>query len=260
MAGRPRIEIRAEQRARELRSAVAGDIRRLLQDSGVSGARLAREAKVSPDTISLILRERREPSFDVLARIALAAGGDVTIRIVPGAGLAIHDRYQARMMEALLRDLHPRWAPYPKVAVRTPARGSIDLVLADTIDRGLVASEFESGLRRAEQTLRWANEMASALVDTELFAAACASGAGDGTGPAISRLLVLRSTPATRSAVAQLPALFEAAYPAGTERAVAALRDRSDWPGSAIAWMWVRGRTVRLMDGAQRELPRWGLL
>jgi transcriptional regulator with XRE-family HTH domain len=257
MSGRSRIEVRAERRADEVRRAVAGDLRRLLEDSGVRPAALARAAGVSPSTITRVLLAQRDASSATLARIAIALGGDVSVRLTPGAGIAIHDAVQARMVEAFVRALHRRWTPLPEVPVRTPARGAIDLVLADGAGTGLVATEVHSQLRRAEQVVRWANEKAAALVTSDIYRMASAV-AEDGRGgnPAISRLLVLRSTGATRAVVGELSAFFAAAYPVASAQAVEALRDGLDWPGAAIVWMTVYGREARLMDGAPRELRR----
>ena len=205
--------------------------------------------------ISRILLAQRDASPETLARVALALGGEVSIRLTPGAGIAIHDAVQARMVEAFILELHPRWTPIPEVSVRTPARGAIDLVLADSLRDGLVATEFQSQLRRAEQAVRWANEKAAALPSSEVYRmAAVAADDGEGSRLATSRLLVLRSTAATRAVVKGLPSFFAAAYPIAPVQAVEALRRGLDWPGAAIVWMSVHGREVRLMDSAPREL------
>jgi transcriptional regulator with XRE-family HTH domain len=255
MSGRSRVEVRAQLRAEEIRRALAGDLRRLLDDSGIRPSALAKAAGVSPSMITRILLAQRDASPETLARVAIALGGEVSIRLTPGAGIAIHDAVQARMVEAFILELHARWAPFPEVPVRTPARGAIDLVLADSLGDGLVATEFQSQLRRAEQTVRWANEKAAALPSSDVYRmAAVAADDGEGGRMATSRLLVLRSTVATRAVVKGLPAFFAAAYPIAAAQAVEALRGGLDWPGPAIVWMTVHGREVRLMDGAPREL------
>ncbi|MFH0750946.1 MAG: hypothetical protein V2B17_03845, partial [Chloroflexota bacterium] len=132
-----------------------------------------------------------------------------------------------------------------------------DVVLADSIDHGLIATEVQSQLRRAEQDVRWANEKAEALPSSDLYRMAAAA-ADDGScgKPAISRLLVLRSTQATRAVISELQALFAAAYPVEASVAVEALRGGLAWPGAAIVWMTVHGREAHLMDGPPRELRR----
>ncbi len=246
VSGRSRLDLRAEQRAAEIVTAVAGDLRRLLDDTGVRPADVARASHVSPDMVSRILRGERQASIQTLVRIALALGGDVSVRLVPGAGVAIRDRVQARMVDAVVRELDARWTPFPEVPVRTPARGAIDLVIIDSSDGSFVAVEFQSQLRRAEQTLRWSNEKADALRSTDLYRMAAAAA---GAPPAVHRLLVLRSTQATRAVVRELPALFAAAYPVSAGSAVAALRGSSALQGDALVWMHVHGRAAHLMDG-----------
>jgi len=245
MAGRTRIEVQADWRSEEIARAIAGDLRRLIDDTGATPAAIARAARVSPDMVGMVLSARRNASLRILARIALALGCELSVRLTPGAGIPIHDRVQARMVEAFLADLHPRWRPLPEVPVRTPARGSIDLVLADGVDLVLVACEFQSQLRRPEQALRWSNEKAEALRQTDVYA--MASSSSPGVRPAVRRVLVVRSTVATRAVVRELPALFTAAYPAPPAAAVDALRSGTDWPGDSLLWMHVHGRKANLM-------------
>ena len=251
MSGRPRVEILADRRAAELTQALAADLRRLLDDAGLRPADVARAAHLSPDIVSRVLRGERQASFPTLASIAVALGGDVSLRLVPGAGLAIHDRVQARMVDAFVREMHPRWRPFLEVPVRTPARGAIDLVMADKVDGSLAATEFQSQLRRAEQTLRWSNEKAAALPATELHRMAVAA---TGSPPHVHRLLVVRSTPAARAVVGELGALFGASYPVPPDAAVAAIRGGSALPGNALVWMHVHGSSARLMEGLPRAL------
>jgi transcriptional regulator with XRE-family HTH domain len=251
MSGRSRLDMRAEQRAQEIVVAVAGDLRRLLDDAGLRPADVARAAHVSPDMVSRILHGERRASLQTMARIALALGADLSVRMVPGAGIAIFDRVQARMVDAFVSELVPRWAAFLEVPVRTPARGAIDLVLAGSEEHSLVATEFQSQLRRAEQTIRWSNEKAAALGATDVFRMATMAA---GEPPIVRRLLVVRSTQATRDVVRELPALFAAAYPVPAAAAVEALRRGTTLPGDALVWMHVHGRAARLMDGPPREL------
>ncbi len=253
MSGRSRFELDVERRADDVRRSFGADLQRICSDTGLTHAALARAAHLGADTVSRLARGRRDASIETLARISVALGAEVSIRLVPGAGIPIHDAVQARMIEAFVGSLHRRWVAHLEVAVRTPARGSIDLVLGDRDGLDLVAAEFQSGIRRAEQTIRWSNEKAAALSTTELHRMAAGSAAEPGR-PTVSRLLVLRSTVRTRAIVRELPLVFESAYPASAADAVAALRDGVRWPGSAIIWMQVRGRHAHLMEGVPREL------
>jgi len=251
MSGRPRVEVEADRIAGELLRAVAGELRRICDDAGIAQASLAADARVSVATVSRVLGAQQEPSLRVLSRMAVALGADVALHVVPGAGIPIHDRYQARMMETFLREVHPVWTPFPEVAVRTPSRGSIDLVLADAAGSTVAAVEFQSQIRRAEQTIRWSREKADALRSTELYRMAATA---NGRPPSVPRILVLRSTAATRMVVRELEALFRAAYPASARDTVAALRSGAPLPGDALVWMHVRGRVARLMDRPPREV------
>jgi len=253
MSGRSRFELDVERRADDLRRSFGADLQRICSDAGLSHAALARAAHVGSDTVSRLVRGKRDASVETLVRISLALGAEPSIRLVPGSGIPIHDAVQARMIDAFVAGLHRRWVAHLEVPVRTPARGSIDLVFGDRDGLDLVASEFQSDVRRAEQTIRWSNEKAAAVSTTELYR--MAAGAADEAGsPTVSRLLVLRSTVRTRAIIREVPLLFQSAYPVPAADAVAALRDGTRWPGSAIVWMQVRGRQAHLMDGAPREL------
>ncbi|MFH1474585.1 MAG: helix-turn-helix transcriptional regulator [Chloroflexota bacterium] len=253
MSGRSRFDLDVERRADDVRRWFGADLQRICDDAGLSHAALARAARVSADTVSRLARGKRDASVETLARISLALGAELSIRLVPGAGIPIHDAVQARMVEAFVASLHRRWVAHLEVAVRTPARGSIDLVLADRDGMDLVAAEFQSDMRRAEQAIRWSNEKAVALSTTELYRMAAAAAAEAGP-PTVNRLLVLRSTATTRAIVRELPLAFQSAYPTPAVDAVAAIRGGTRWPGSAIVWMQVHGRVAHLMDGDPREL------
>ena len=85
----------------------------------------------------------------------------------------------------------------------------IDVVLARPGDI-VVAVEVHSEIRRLEQQLRWPAEKAAALPSCEAWS--MLSG-GEPNVP-MSRLLVLRSTHATRELARQFEATFPASHPA----------------------------------------------
>lgn len=228
---------------RDLRRAVGLDIRRAREDAGLSQARLATEAGISQGYLSRIEAGEREASTAILAAIARVLGGRLRIRIEPGSGPAIRDHIQAAMLQALLPLVHVRWARFLEVPVHRPVRGMIDLVLADQPANLLVATELQSQIRRLEQQLRWAMEKAEALRNVPDLAP---QGAGE---PAtISRLLVLRSTAATRALEATYGHVLAAAYPADTCDVVAALTGEAAWPGAGILWMTVEGGRAHLIE------------
>jgi hypothetical protein len=171
---------------------------------------------------------RERPSIDTYARLSVALGSDLSSRLYPNTGPAIRDRHQARILEALLEHVHPRWTTYPEVAVRHPARGFIDALLRS--DRGeLVATEIQSELARLEQLLRWFTDKVASLSSWEGWTRV------DHTGEP-SRLLIVRSTRTTRAIGYEFAQQLTAAYPAHPADAVAALTGTRQWPGPALVW------------------------
>jgi hypothetical protein len=148
------------------------------------------------------------------------------------------------MAEALLAIVHPSWHRLVEVAVRRPARGFIDVVLGRT-DGPIIATELHSELRRIEQQIRWADDKAASLPSADAWTF-LTHGSGNA---AISQLLVLRSTRATRDLARSYALTLAAAYPARAEDAVEALiqPDRA-WPGAALIW-------ADVADGKARILP-----
>jgi hypothetical protein len=123
---------------------------------------------------------------------------------------------------------------YPEVAVRSPSRGWIDLVLHAPLERSLVATEIQSDLRRVEQLLRWFPEKVASLPSWEGWPQL-----GDIGAP--SRLLIVRSTKATRIAGREFARQLATAYPAHPADAVAALAGTTPWPGAALIWADIQG-------------------
>jgi hypothetical protein len=146
------------------------------------------------------------------------------------------------MLELVLGRLHPRWAPFTEVAVRRPSRGWIDLGLHDSAAHLFIAGELESGLLRIEQLIRWSTEKAASLPSWEGWAHL-------GEEPAISRLLVVRRTRATRAVAQEFGRQLRVAYPAHPDDALAALTGTAPWPGSALVWAVLDGPRSRLAAG-----------
>ena len=71
-------------------------------------------------------------------------------------------------------------------------------------------------------------------------------------GVPASRLLVLRSTEATRSIAREFESTLRVAYPAHTRDALNSLRSGTPWPGDAIIWIRVEGDDVELLGGPPR--------
>ena len=121
-------------------------------------------------------------------------------------------------------------------------RGVADLVLTDRSRPILVIGEAQSEFRRIEQQLRWIAEKADAFTS-------------EARGTPVSRLLILRSTEATRDIARRYSATLSAAYPARTADTVDALIDGKPWPGAGIVWMRVDRGTAALLAYPPRGVP-----
>jgi transcriptional regulator with XRE-family HTH domain len=237
-----RLITNADRHAARLRGTLAGDLRRLREDSGVSQRALSAAAGVAQGHISATESGDRAPTLEIYARLAAALGADLAVRLYPNTGPAIRDRHQARILEALLGTLHRHWRRFPEVGVRHPARGWIDAVLHDPARSIIVAVEIQSELRRIEQLIRWSAEKAASLPSWSGWA-------GLGPEPEVSRLLIVRRTRSTAAAARDLGRQLRAAYPAHPADALAALRsDVVAWPGPALLWARIEAGRVRFMD------------
>ncbi len=250
--GKTKLQIEVDRRTGEILRAIGDEVRHQREDAGLSQAALARAAGISAGLVSRVEAADLEPSIRTMTALARALGGDLSVKLYPGTGPALRDRIQARMVERLLSDLHPRWHRFVEVPVHRPVRGVIDVVIGNR-DGLLVAVEAQSDLRRLEQQVRWAAEKAEALADTDV--ARFAAGP-DGSPVMISRLMLLRSSRRMRDLAREFPVTLATAYPAPTVEVVAALTaaDRP-WPGAGIAWVSVDGRESRLMPTPPRGVP-----
>jgi transcriptional regulator with XRE-family HTH domain len=246
--GQPRIVVEAARRERESWRAIGAEVRRLREDAGITQSAMARHAFVDQGEISRVEAGHGGISIASLERIALALGADLGVHLFPNTGPRIRDRYQAAMLQALASMVHRRWLTTPEVVVHRPARGSIDMVLHDPDIRVAIATEAESGLRRVEQQIRWGKSKAESIESSTLWRTAMAH-----DPPEVSRLLVVRSTRATREVAAAYPDLLRGAYPASCADAFAALTTPDGlWPGPAILWATVEVGVARILS----EPPR----
>lgn len=210
-------------------------------DAGISLSELARVISLDRSHLGRIEAGSARPSLEVLVAIGVALGADLGLRYFPGSGPRLHDRFQAPMIELVLREIDARWRPEVEVPITHPARGVIDLVLHDQIAPVSVSSEAYSDLQRLEQQLRWSAEKADGL---RLRLAA----ETQGQERDVSRLLILRSTVRTRDLARQYRSTFEAAYPARTTDVIRALTTaEGPWPGSGIVWVHLHGRHASLL-------------
>jgi transcriptional regulator with XRE-family HTH domain len=236
----PRQLAEARRQALRVHRNLADDVRRLREDAGASRAHLASTAGIDLAYLCRIEEGRERPSIETYAKLSVALGADLTSRLYPNTGPAIRDRHQARILEALLSLLHSRWKAYPEVAVRRPARGWIDVVLHSAREGRLVATEIQSDLARLEQLLRWFGEKVSALPSWEGWPQI-----GEVGDP--SRLLIVRSTRATRAIGREFERQLVSVYPAHPADALAALRHTTPWPGAALIWAEIEPDRVRFV-------------
>ena len=213
-------------------------------DAGISLRRLAVAADIDAGYLTQIVAGTRQPSVAVLVALATALGANLSVRAFPTTGPNIHDRLQAPIAEELMRIAHPSWGRSVEVAVHRPARGFIDVVFHRPGD--LVATEVQTRLDRLEQTIRWSTDKAGALPSSDLWPPTA-------DVPMIHRLLVLRSTAATREIARRFESTLRAAYPARTDDVFAALTEADrPWPGAGILWVDLRGDAVRILDRPPR--------
>jgi hypothetical protein len=192
---------------------------------------------LDPSHIARIEKGQVQASTRSLTLLSVALGADMSVRFYAASGPRIRDRFQAPMIEGLLRELHPRWAPRVEVRIPGPTRGIVDLVLTDPAEPVTVIGEAQSEFRAIEQQLRWLGEKAAGF-----------------RGP-VSKLLIVRSTEATREIARRYAATLAAGYPARSADAVAALTGRDPWPGDAIVWMRLEGGVAELLRHPPRGVP-----
>ena len=236
--------------ADEIRRSVGTQILRLREDAGISQRRLAIASGIPQSFLSDLERGRSSASIETLVAIGDPLGANLTIRLIPGAGPRIRDRLQAPIVEALIGVLDPAWRRLVEVPVWRPVRGVVDVVLARP-GEVVIAVEVLSEVRRLEQQLRWLAEKTDSLRSATEWTMLTA---GRPSTP-VSRLLVLRSTRATRELARAFEDTFRASYPAPAINALAALRDsRRPWPGAAVLWAEVTSGRGRILDRPPRRV------
>jgi transcriptional regulator with XRE-family HTH domain len=238
LQGQPRFRALL-RRTRELNARIGRQVVELREEAGVTQAQLARCVGMAQSHLWKIEAGEAQPSLRVLLAIGSCLGADLGVRYFPGLGPRIHDRFQAPIVESLLRVLHDDWRAQLEVAVPA-ARGVLDLVLRRPTDGIVVACECHSETRRLEVVLRRLGEKAAAL-----------PGQLEGE-PIVSRLLLLRSTNSTRSIARAYEATFATTFPARASAAVAALKNGEAWPGPGIVWARVEGGRAEILDAPPR--------
>ena len=250
--GNSALERAIAERQRSLRRSLGEELRDVRLAGDLSMRAVSAAAGLHFSHLPRIEAGERLPSLDALVALSTAMGHDVSIRLFPSGGPRVRDRIQVRMIEALLAVLHPRWVARLEVAVYRPARGVIDVVLQDRESQDIVAGEGHSALHAVERQLRWAGEKADALPSARGW-----PWADTLEPPRGGRLLLLRSSVATRYLVRTVPQTFRVAYPASPEAAFGALTGSSArWPGAAMLWVEVDGTATRILEHAPHGLRR----
>ena len=225
----------------QLRSRIGRQIADIRLDAGVPRAELARCAGIDPGHLWRIEAGQASPSIAALVAISSCLSADVGVRLFLVAGPRLLDRFQAPMIEALIRHVGPDWRTRPELPVPA-ARGVVDLLLTRSLDRLAVICECHSELRRLELVVRRAAEKTEA------------GRAHVEATSTMSTLLLLRSTAATRSIARTYEATLQAAFPARSIDALDALSGRAAWPGAAIIWACVEAGRADLLNGPPRGL------
>jgi transcriptional regulator with XRE-family HTH domain len=246
--GATKLQRQVRIRDLETRRAIGTAVRSLREDAALTRVALANAAGIDPSFEGRIETGARAPGITTLAALATVLGADLSIRLYPTTGPMIRDHLQAAMVEALLRTLHSRWHPIPEVPVTYPARGVIDLVLAERASALLIAAEVHSEVRRLEQQLRWHREKELSLASSTAWRVAEQRGE-----PTTSRLLVLRSTRTLRDLANTYEATLRAAYPARAREIAETLqRPGTPWPGPGILWARVEAGRAEILPGPPR--------
>ena len=198
---RTRLQAAVDRTSDAIRRSVGEQFQHLREDAGLSKADVARAAGIDPTHLGYIEAGQRAASIAVLSRVSRALGADLSLRVYPNTGPLLRDRHQARMIEAFLSVLPEAWERHLEVPVYRPVRGVIDAVIAHPPTGRVVSVEARSELRRLEQQLRWAAEKTDALPSAAIWPA-IVSGERQ---MAMSRILLLRSTHASRALVRTSP-------------------------------------------------------
>jgi transcriptional regulator with XRE-family HTH domain len=216
-------------RALRRTSARFGDeFRQVRLGAGVSQAAVARAIGVGRSVICRM--EQGDPAVSprIRARAAVVVGADFRFAVYGRSGPLIHDAAHARIVEALLGLLHPRWKVRLESPVPGPGRRSTDVRL----DTGstVILIEVETHVRALEGIVRELAEKRAAVAALE-------------TDRVVRALLVLPWTRHHRALVGTHPAIVGAVFPTGHDRLLSALKDPDvAWPGDGILWLDPQGR------------------
>jgi transcriptional regulator with XRE-family HTH domain len=194
---------------------------------GASQAAVGRAVGVDRSVISRL--EAGDPAVGLRtrARVAVVLGAEFAMACYPAAAPVIVDAAQARLVEALLRLRHKRWAATIESPVPGPGRRSTDL----RIDSGpdVVLIEIESRIRSLEEIIRECHDKRGAVASAL-------------PGRAVHVVLAVPGTRHHRALAGVHRSTFEAAFPVSSQVALDALTAPAGrWPGDALLWLPARG-------------------
>jgi transcriptional regulator with XRE-family HTH domain len=237
-----KLQRAADRRTSALRDDLVDQLAQLRSYAAITVRDLARAAGLSAPYVARILAKTERPTLEAYGRLAAVLGADLGAKFYTNTGPAIHDRHQAPILECLLRDRDPRWHPFTEIAVQHPRQGWIDVGFHDRRAGIFVATEIQGALPRLEQLVRWSAAKADSVRSWDGWRHL-------GDEPAVSRLLVVRRTRATRQIAADFAEQLRVAYPAHPDDAIASLTETAPWPGAAMVWSVIEHGRARLVPG-----------
>lgn len=198
------------------------EFRALRLRAGLSQAAVARAIGVSRSAICDLEAGDEGASLRLRARAAAVLGAEAALGLYPASSPLISDATQARLLESLLKIVHPSWRPTVEAPVPGPGRRSIDLRLDGGED--VVLMEVESRVRTLEAAVRELHDERAAVAPAR-------------PGRLIHVVLVLPPTRHHRALVRSHPAITKATFPIPSRLLEAAIRGGGRWPGDGILWL-----------------------
>lgn len=230
------------RRQRWLRASIGRQLAELRAEQGLPRTAVASAAGIDAAHLFRIEAGTAQASLEAIVAAADALGADVSLRLFESRPAKVQDRFQAAIVEALVRLLDRRWSAELEVVVAQPSRGVVDLVIVARDGTLAIVVEVHSELRSLERTLRKLAEKVEGIISLGRF------------GANVSRLLVVRSTTDTRAVARAYVASLGAALPGVPRDAFAALSSRAgEWPGPSLLWADVSGSRARILDRPPRS-------
>lgn len=198
------------------------EFRELRLRAGLSQAAVARSIGVARSAICDLEAGDEGASLRLRARAAAVLGAEAGLGLYPASSPLISDATQAKLLESLLKMLHPSWNATVEAPVPGPGRRSIDLRLDGQDD--VVLMEVETRVRTLEAAVRELHDERAAVSLA-------------GPGLPIHVVLVLPPTRHNRALARAHPAIIKATFPIPSRLLEAATSGGGRWPGDGILWL-----------------------